>query len=223
MTTSWWTEASSGLASARRERLASIGAAQEGAMHAGLAAQVGDADEFTTPPPHGLRDGREFLAIHAPHVGSARGIGFGGGRAGRHRRAAAISRPAGDRETTPSSFSNSPSRGVFGAPADARSRRRIAGNHQRRGQAGASVGQTRGEIGGGRIFRGARRCAGTTTLPCDEVRDAVAIGVDEHPAGGEGIREMVDRRRGGRLIGKAAGKKEKATAAGEARDMRPIV
>ena len=64
------------------------------------------------------------------------------------------------------------------------------GDHEGRSESGRAVGQTRGDIGGGGVLRRSWRC-GHYDFALDEVRDAVAIGVDEHPAGGEGVCHMV--------------------------------
>src|ERR1017187_9004140 len=47
-------------------------------MDAGLSALVRDAEQFRSSS-DGLRDGRKFLAVDAPQVGRASGVGFGRG------------------------------------------------------------------------------------------------------------------------------------------------
>ena len=74
------------------------------------------------------------------------------------------------------------------ADVDARSVTRvlIGGDHDRRSQSGGSVAQTRGEIRSGGIFRGGRLCRHNDP-PSDVIRDAIAVGILEHPPDGERI------------------------------------
>ena len=58
-----------------------------------------------------------------------------------------------------------------------------------RREAGGGIAEARREIGGGGILRGSGM-RGYDNLAGDEIDDVVAVGVGEHPAGGERVGEM---------------------------------